>query len=148
MIQVRSLSGLPHLRQPVQRPQCWHPAFTELGRGPAGALAGCASYGGDRPCRVPWLTRHPPSLAPALAPGQRARLTKALLASRSVACQRRGSWLTLVGAASSLGGGVSLDPLTTGLLLGGWVIAFLLGKELQTGYAVWRARNSGRPRSR
>ena len=75
-------------------------------------------------------------------------LTKAPLASRSVACQRTGSWLTLVGAARSRGGDVSLDPLMAGLLLGGWVIAFLLGKELQTGCALWRARNSDRPRSR
>jgi hypothetical protein len=32
---------------------------------------------------------------------------------------------------------VSVDPLAVGLLLGGWVIAFLLGKELQTGFAQW-----------
>ena len=43
---------------------------------------------------------------------------------------------------------MSLDPLTVGLLLGSWVVAFLLGKELHTGYALWRARNSDRPRSR
>ena len=49
--------------------------------------------------------------------------------------------------AMHAGGAVSLDPLTTGLLLGGWVIAFLLGKELQAGYAHWRAKNSDRPRS-
>ena len=33
-----------------------------------------------------------------------------------------------------------LEPLEFGLLLSGWVVAFLLGKELQTGYAQWRAR--------
>ncbi len=43
---------------------------------------------------------------------------------------------------------MSLDPLTAGLLLGGWVVAFLLGKELQTGFALWRARTSDRPRPR
>ena len=26
------------------------------------------------------------------------------------------------------------------LLLGGWVAAFLLGKELQTGFRIWRTR--------
>ena len=26
------------------------------------------------------------------------------------------------------------------LLLGGWVAAFLLGKELQTGFKLWRTR--------
>jgi hypothetical protein len=26
------------------------------------------------------------------------------------------------------------------LLLGGWVVAFLLGKELQTGFRLWRLR--------
>ena len=31
---------------------------------------------------------------------------------------------------------MSLDPLTVGLLLGSWVVAFLLGKELHTGYAI------------
>jgi len=40
---------------------------------------------------------------------------------------------------------VSLDPLATGRqLLGGWVLAFMLGKELQAGYAHWRARKSSR----
>jgi hypothetical protein len=43
---------------------------------------------------------------------------------------------------------MSLDPLITGLLLGGWVVAFLLGKQLQSGYAEWRARNSTRPPTR
>ena len=39
-----------------------------------------------------------------------------------------------------------------GLLLGGWVVAFLLGKELQAGYLQWRARSTsdrlGPPRDR
>ena len=26
------------------------------------------------------------------------------------------------------------------LLLSGWIVAFLLGKELQTGFRVWRTR--------
>ena len=26
------------------------------------------------------------------------------------------------------------------LLLGGWVVAFLLGRELQTGFRLWRVR--------
>jgi hypothetical protein len=30
--------------------------------------------------------------------------------------------------------------LQYGLLLAAWVVAFLLGKELQTGFAQWRAR--------
>jgi hypothetical protein len=50
--------------------------------------------------------------------------------------------------AIQAGGAFSLDPLTTGLLLGGWVVAFLLGKQLQAGFAEWRARNSDQPRSR
>ncbi len=36
------------------------------------------------------------------------------------------------------------------LLLAGWVVAFLLGKELHTGFVTWRARaaeNSSRDRS-
>ncbi len=50
--------------------------------------------------------------------------------------------------AIQAGSAASLNPLTIGLLLGGWVIAFLLGKELQAAYAHWRARKSNRPRSR
>ena len=26
------------------------------------------------------------------------------------------------------------------LLLSGWIVAFLLGKELQTGFRIWRTR--------
>lgn len=32
------------------------------------------------------------------------------------------------------------------LLLAAWVVAFLLGKELQTGFAQWRARRRGEQR--
>lgn len=32
-----------------------------------------------------------------------------------------------------------------GLLLGGWVVAFLLGAQLQTGFALWRARARKEP---
>ena len=32
------------------------------------------------------------------------------------------------------------DLMQYTLLLSGWVVAFLLGKELQTGFAQWRAR--------
>ncbi len=32
------------------------------------------------------------------------------------------------------------DWLQYALLLSGWVAAFMLGKELQTGFAQWRAR--------
>ena len=35
-----------------------------------------------------------------------------------------------------------VDALAVGLMLGGWVVAFLLGKQLQTGYAAWRERTS------
>jgi hypothetical protein len=28
------------------------------------------------------------------------------------------------------------------LLLGGWVVAFLLGRELQTGFRLWRVRTA------
>ncbi len=35
-----------------------------------------------------------------------------------------------------------MDPLVQhALLLTGWVAAFLLGKELQRGFAAWRARH-------
>lgn len=33
------------------------------------------------------------------------------------------------------------------LLLSGWVVAFLLGRELQSGFQVWRAR-AGQERGR
>ena len=32
------------------------------------------------------------------------------------------------------------DVVQYALLLSGWVVAFMLGKELQTGFAQWRAR--------
>jgi hypothetical protein len=34
-----------------------------------------------------------------------------------------------------------LDIAQVTLLLGGWVVAFLLGRELQSGYAQWRDRH-------
>jgi hypothetical protein len=37
------------------------------------------------------------------------------------------------------------DPVVLGLAFAGWVVAFLLGKQLQTGYAAWCERNSSRP---
>jgi hypothetical protein len=37
------------------------------------------------------------------------------------------------------------DPVALGLVFVGWVVAFLLGKQLQTGYAAWCERNSPRP---
>jgi hypothetical protein len=32
------------------------------------------------------------------------------------------------------------DVVQYALLLSGWAVAFMLGKELQTGFAQWRAR--------
>lgn len=32
------------------------------------------------------------------------------------------------------------------LLLGGWVVAFLLGRELQTGFRQWRLRTADQRR--
>ena len=37
---------------------------------------------------------------------------------------------------------MSTETIQILLAVAGWVVAFLLGKELATGYAVWRA---GRP---
>ncbi len=34
-----------------------------------------------------------------------------------------------------------VEAVQFGLLLVGWIVAFLLGKELQTGYAQWRTRS-------
>jgi hypothetical protein len=31
-----------------------------------------------------------------------------------------------------------VETLEFALLLSGWIVAFLLGKELQTGFKVWR----------
>jgi hypothetical protein len=36
-----------------------------------------------------------------------------------------------------------VDVAQIGLLLVGWVVAFLLGKELQAGFAQWRAGPRG-----
>lgn len=33
-----------------------------------------------------------------------------------------------------------IETLEFMLLLGGWVVAFLLGRELQTGFRQWRLR--------
>ncbi len=41
-----------------------------------------------------------------------------------------------------------VEALQFGLLLSGWIIAFLLGKELQAGFAQWRARSPQRPGGR
>jgi hypothetical protein len=35
---------------------------------------------------------------------------------------------------------MSVETLEFGLLLAGWIVAFLLGRELHTGYMWWRAR--------
>ena len=35
---------------------------------------------------------------------------------------------------------MSVETLEFLLLLGGWVVAFLMGRELQTGYRQWRVR--------
>lgn len=35
---------------------------------------------------------------------------------------------------------MSVETLEFLLLLSGWVVAFLLGRELQTGYRLWRVR--------
>ena len=35
---------------------------------------------------------------------------------------------------------MSVETLEFLLLLSGWVVAFLLGRELQTGYRQWRLR--------
>ena len=39
--------------------------------------------------------------------------------------------------------GDSVDYAQIGLLLVGWVVAFLLGKELQTGFLQWREGRRG-----
>jgi hypothetical protein len=36
-----------------------------------------------------------------------------------------------------------MDVAQLGLLLVGWVVAFLLGKELQTGFRQWRTQRRG-----
>jgi hypothetical protein len=40
------------------------------------------------------------------------------------------------------------DAMEFGLLLSGWVVAFLLGKELQAGFRQWRAARTGQPNGR
>jgi hypothetical protein len=37
---------------------------------------------------------------------------------------------------------MSLETLEFVLLLSGWVVAFLLGRELQTGFRQWRLRTA------
>jgi hypothetical protein len=37
---------------------------------------------------------------------------------------------------------MSFEVLELVLLLGGWVVAFLLGRELQSGYHQWRVRTA------
>lgn len=32
------------------------------------------------------------------------------------------------------------EAVEFGLLLSGWIVAFLLGRELQTGFHIWRTR--------
>ena len=48
-----------------------------------------------------------------------------------------GSWAEAPARKGLLG---MEDWLQYALLLSGWVAAFMLGKELQTGFAQWRAR--------
>ena len=35
---------------------------------------------------------------------------------------------------------MSVETFEFVLLLSGWIVAFLLGRELQTGYRLWRLR--------
>ena len=37
---------------------------------------------------------------------------------------------------------MSVEALEFVLLLSGWIVAFLLGKELQTGFRLWRTRTA------
>lgn len=39
--------------------------------------------------------------------------------------------------------GISTETLQIVLAVAGWIVAFLLGKELATGYSAWRARRDG-----
>jgi hypothetical protein len=50
------------------------------------------------------------------------------------------------GSSSVVGGSMLVDPVALGLVLAGWVVAFLLGKELQRGYAAWREEAASRQR--
>ena len=38
---------------------------------------------------------------------------------------------------------MSTEALQIVLAVAGWIAAFLLGKELATGYSAWRARRDG-----
>lgn len=42
---------------------------------------------------------------------------------------------------------MSVETIEFVLLLSGWVVAFLLGRELQTGFRQWRMRTA-EPRTR
>ena len=37
------------------------------------------------------------------------------------------------------------EALEFGLLLSGWIVAFLLGRELQNGFTQWRTRAAENP---
>lgn len=37
---------------------------------------------------------------------------------------------------------MSVETLEFLLLLSGWIVAFLLGRELQSGYRIWRLRTA------
>ncbi|MDQ6672955.1 MAG: hypothetical protein M3069_19815 [Chloroflexota bacterium] len=37
---------------------------------------------------------------------------------------------------------MSVETLEFSLLLSGWVVAFLLGRELETGFRLWRVRTA------
>jgi hypothetical protein len=43
---------------------------------------------------------------------------------------------------------MSMETIQILLAVAGWVVAFLLGKELATGFSLWRARRAERPISR
>jgi hypothetical protein len=43
---------------------------------------------------------------------------------------------------------MSTETLQILLAVAGWVVAFLLGTQLATGYSVWRARRAEQPTSR
>jgi hypothetical protein len=43
---------------------------------------------------------------------------------------------------------MSAEMIQIALAMLGWIVAFLLGKELATGYSQWRARRAERAASR
>jgi hypothetical protein len=43
---------------------------------------------------------------------------------------------------------MSMETIQILLAVAGWIVAFLLGKELATGYSLWRAGRAERPISR